>query len=342
MDGRERDGEVVVGGDARQRFHDARGYGRPLEGDSLALTRVEAAHLLFRGDLVGVDGRDFRAFLGDAGAGFAPRFLVYKDLRDRGFYLSPARPGWVTDPADDVDFVVYPRGQGPGDGEVLYRVRAVGERAAVPAADAADRVLAVVDEESDITYLRTSSPTPDGGTTYSPPDEVAGTLLDDRVLVWDPPASLHHRGFYGRPLAGRDGDEVAALQLSLVEAASLAAEGALSLDVRAAVERGRAVEGARFDRRLQTYRSLRDAGLVPKTGFKFGADFRVYETVETVDDLGHAEFLVRVLPPAHDFDPRDLALDVRLAHGVRKEMLFARHPPDGAAPDWLSVRRLTP
>jgi len=161
-------------------------------------------------------------------------------------------------------------------------------------------------------------------------------------VVWDPPADLHYRGFYGRPLEGRDEDADEPLQLSLVEAAYLAAEGALALDLRDVVERGRAVEGERFDRRLRTYRALRDGGLVPKTGFKFGADFRVYETVESLDELGHAEFLVRVLPPDYDFEPRDLALDVRLAHGVRKEMLFARHAAEGADPSWLSVRRLTP
>jgi tRNA-intron endonuclease len=342
MHGRERDGEVVVDGDARQRFHDARGYGRPLSGDSLALTRVEAAHLLFREDLTGVDGAAFREFLADAGPGFAARFLVYKDLRDRGFYLSPAREGWVEDPAPDVDFVVYPRGKGPWDDAVLYRVRAVGERASVPAASLGDRVLAVVDEESDITYLETTTPTLSGGTDYDPPEAVDATPLDDRVVVWDPPTDLHHRGFYGRPLGGRDAEAGAALQLSLLEAAYLAAEGSLTLDVRETVARGREVEGERFDRRLRTYRALRDAGLVPKTGFKFGADFRVYETVETVDDLGHAEYLVRVLPPGHEFSPRDLALDVRLAHGVRKRMIFARHTESEDTLDWLAASRLTP
>ncbi|PSP51580.1 endonuclease, partial [Halobacteriales archaeon QH_1_68_42] len=45
------------------------------------------------------------------------------------------------------------------------------------------------------------------------------------------------------------------------------------------------------------------------------------------------------------FAPRDLALDVRLAHGVRKEMAFAL-VEDGSEPGagvgWVSVNRLTP
>jgi len=160
------------------------------------------------------------------------------------------------------------------------------------------------------------------------------------VLVGDPPGALHEHAFYGQPL-DRDDDPV---QLSLVEAAHLAREGTLSLSTAGAdqiVERGREVEGERFDRRLQAYTSLRTAGVVPKTGFKFGADFRTYADVRSVDDLGHSELLVRVQPTDHTFEPRDLALDVRLAHGVRKTMVYALADREGVT-DWLAVERLTP
>ncbi len=345
MDGRLRDGEVVVGGDARQRFYDSRGYGRPLDGNDVALAPVEAAHLLFRGDLDAVDGMGFEAFVAhatDAGPGFVARFLVYADFRDRGFYLSPAREKWVADPGG-ADLVVYPRGKGPWDDAVAYRVRVVGERATIPAADLDGVVLAVVDEESEITYFETGEPDLGDDGSADLPSGVDATLLDDRVVAWDAPESLHRDAFYGQPLAGRDAD-AAALQLSLVEAAYLAGGGALALDAAAVRDRGRAVEGDRFDRRLHAYRALRDAGLVPKTGFKFGADFRVYREFDSVDDVGHSEYLVRVLPADHAFVPRDLALDVRLAHGVRKRMVFALVDSEegDATVTWRSVERLTP
>jgi tRNA intron endonuclease, N-terminal domain. len=54
MDGHLRNGVVVVGGNARQQFHDARGYGRPADGNEIRLARIEAAHLLLRGDLAAV------------------------------------------------------------------------------------------------------------------------------------------------------------------------------------------------------------------------------------------------------------------------------------------------
>jgi tRNA-intron endonuclease len=367
------DGDVVrAGRGAREQFYDARGYGRPVDGD-VHLAPVEAAHLLFRGDLDAVvdDSRDgdgsrldFRAFLASAAVSEVD-FFVYKDLRDRGFYLSPAGDGRGggnrTGPGEGTPagaFVVYPRGKGPWDGTVAYRVEAVSERAAVPAADLsalagrgtdetrdpgdADSirdagVLAVVDEESETTYFAVDSPAATGSTDHDIP-ATGGDLVADRVLVWDAPDALHRRAFYGQRLD--DG----AVQLSLVEAAYLAGRGTLSVagvddGEQAVVERGRAVEGERFDRRLQVYAALRGAGVVPKTGYKFGADFRTYADVDSVDDLGHSERLVRVLPPDHVFAPRDIALDVRLAHGVRKEMVFAL---TGASVEWLSLGRLTP
>ncbi|MFC4359854.1 tRNA-intron lyase [Halobium salinum] len=373
MDGHLEDGVVHVDGDARQRFYDSRGYGRPLGGNRVALSRIEAAHLLFRGDLDSVDGEGFRAFFADsvaAGDRFALRFLVYKDLRGRGFYLAPARDSWPG-PADDaaegdaaVDLVVYPRGKGPTDGGVEHRVWVAGERETLDAAsllpdEGESSVLAVVDEESEISYFEASRGAPDGSVDYAAPGGVTGTLLEDRVLVWDPPGELYEHGFYGQPLSGRAvADAVGeGLQLSLVEAAALTAAGSLTLgdaggdadsdagtasaDYDAVVARGREVEGDRFDRRLRGYVELRDRGVVPKTGFKFGADFRTYAELESVSELGHSEALVRVLPPEHTFAPRDLALDVRLAGGVRKRMVFALTGSNDGI-DWLSVGRLTP
>ena len=342
------DGDVVrVGGDARQRLHDARGYGYPLDGNEIALAPVEAAHLLDAGvlDAVVVAGTrcDFREFVVDTpGTDFVVRYLVYADVRSRGLYLSPTDDRWlvpgIRDAVDDAsDFVVYPRGKGPRDGEVAHTVRVIGERTDLPAADLAPGILAVVDEESEITYFSLERPAMDGsstrledvdaigdGVSAGPTATLEADLLTDRVVVWSPPRALYERTFFGQPLAGREPDEDRpALQCSLLEAAYLADAGVVDLHPTAVVHRGRDVEGDRFDRRLAVYTQLRDRGMVPKTGYKFGADFRTYPAVERVDSLGHSERLVRVLSPDHVFEPRDLALDVRLAHGVRKTMTFA-------------------
>lgn len=330
-----------VGGDARQRFHDARGYGRPADGGEVLLAPVEAAHLLFRGDLDTVDGEDFPAFLERQPEAVGAGFLAYADLRERGYYLAPAREDWVDRPRGDADFAVFPRGNGPGENGVAYWIRVVGERETVAAASLGEVVLAVVDEEGEVSYLETRRPELAGQSPDEPP-AVSGSLLADRVVAWDPPSSLYASGFYGQPLAGRAGDPEGPVQLSLVEAVHLAAAGALEVDGGASAvrDRGRTVEGARFDRRLAAYTALRAAGYVPKTGFKFGADFRTYAAVESVDQLGHSEALVRVCDPDETFAPRDLALHVRLAGGVRKRLWYALVGEDEL--DWLEVDRLTP
>jgi len=335
------DGVVRAGQQARERFYDSSGYGRPVDGGDLELAPVEAAHLLYRGDLDAVDGMDLRAFLASTAVSEVD-FFVYKDLRGRGFYCSPADPERVEAPAG-CDFVVYPRGKGPWDDEVAYRIRVLSERETVAADTLGECALAVVDEESEVSYFRTRRPDVTG-TSQSTVPTTEGDLLADRVVCWDPPAELYEQAFYGQPMDDQDAD---AIQLSLVEAAYLAETGSLRVDggADAVIERGRSVEGERFDRRLVVYETLREQGVAPKTGFKFGADFRTYAAVEDVENLGHSELLVRVFDAGHVFEPRDLALDVRLAHGVRKTMAYAfvgEGGDDEIGIEWLAVERLTP
>ncbi len=386
MDGTLRDGVVHLSGTARQQFYDAGGYGRPAGGSDIVLAPVEAAHLLYRGDLDAVvdEGGDsnrtggsdegdpdrtggsdegdsnraggsgagdpdrtggsadgtslgFRSFLARTDAVLA--FVVYKNLRDRGFYLSPAREGWVDEPGT-ADFVVYPRGKGPAEDEIAFRLRVVGERSPLPVATIDGEVLAVVDEDGEITYLGTEWVSPSGTADPTLPADLDATLMDDRLLVWDPPDALYAAGFFGQRLAGRNA-ESGPLQLSLLEAAYLAERGCLDLSAGEVGAHAEQVEGQRFSRRFVAYEALREAGVVPKSGFKFGADFRVYESFDGVAELGHSDKLVRVIPPDHEFLPRELSLDVRLAGGVRKRMVFALTEHTGEI-DWLCVERITP
>ncbi|MEM4780299.1 MAG: tRNA-intron lyase, partial [Halalkalicoccus sp.] len=260
--GRLEAGVVRVAGDARQRYYDSRGYGRPTGGDEIELAPVEAAHLLYRGDLRVAD-LDFPAFVQRiSDPTFLVRYLVYADLRGRGFYLSPAREGWVVDPPDEADFVVYERGSGPWDDDRLYELRVAGEREPI-ALNELRGALAVVDEESEVTYFEADRPEIEGSSAGFD-GSIAVDLLADRAVVWDPPEGLFSEAFYGQPLAGRDGDG-GPIQLSLLEAAYLDRRGGLSAD-GAPLDRGRAVEGERFDRRLAAYAALRERGVVPKTG----------------------------------------------------------------------------
>lgn len=333
---------VRVGGDARQRLHHARGYGRPVAEHEVLLAPVEAAYLLYRGDLSSVDGSGFREFVNTTDVSdFVVRFLAYKDLRERGFYLRP-----TTRESDraDVDLIVFERGSDPASGAVAHEVRVVDEQSPLFVEDLQPGVLAIVDDEGEVGYVAVDHPSLTGTSPTPPAGPIDAELGGGRVLVWEPPDDLYRACFFGQPLGGRDAlDDV--LQLSLVEAAYLVDRGVL--DVRPARDelhrRAREIEGDRFDRRFVVYTALRAAGLVPKTGYKFGASFRLYRTFESVENMPHSDDLVRVLDPGVRVSAQDLALDVRLAHGVGKRMVFALTTGSEDTPiTWTSIERLTP
>jgi tRNA-intron endonuclease len=68
------------------------------------------------------------------------------------------------------------------------------------------------------------------------------------------------------------------------------------------------------------YEDLKARAIVVKTGFKYGSHFRAYEgDPERV----HAKYLVHALPAGHKGMWPEVSRAVRLAHGVKKDLLFA-------------------
>ncbi|MEM0157465.1 MAG: tRNA-intron lyase [Thermoplasmataceae archaeon] len=68
---------------------------------------------------------------------------------------------------------------------------------------------------------------------------------------------------------------------------------------------------------MTVFRDLVARGFIVRTGFKYGANFRVYG----VNIDAHAEFLVHVLQETEEW--YKISRAVRVAQGVRKEMVFA-------------------
>ncbi|MDD2439059.1 MAG: tRNA-intron lyase [Methanosarcinaceae archaeon] len=308
-------------------------YGRP-KGNELELRCVEAAFLLYREKLkIELEGKalNFRAFFEQASLrekNFELKYIVYKDLRERGYYVQPS----------STDFRVYPRGGHPGKTAAKSFVYVHSERAPLPvqelleAVDAAENVhkqliLAIVDEESDITFYEAKTLEPKGEMEqYYPKIRAEGTFLEDRVIVWEKNSSkkLYEYGFYGKAL---DSER---LQLSLVESLYLLEKGVLGLKDRKGkslkpetfLKKASLIEEA-FFRKFKVYRALRDSGHVAKTGFKFGTHFRVYRKVKSPEKIPHSEYLVSAIPGAFEFRLPVMSGAVRLANSVRKRMLFA-------------------
>ena len=154
---------------------------------------------------------------------------------------------------------------------------------------------------------------------------VEAQLYKGKIMVWDEAQAnqLYQRGSYGKPLAGGK------LQLAPVEALYLLEGGKL----RVVDESGRQLKfGELSDKfskadpeamlKYAVYADLRSRGYIVKTGLKFGAHFRVYERGEKPGEA-HSKFLVHAIPEGIKLTPTELARAVRLAHSVRKKILWA-------------------
>ncbi|MGQ9587599.1 MAG: tRNA-intron lyase [Thermoplasmata archaeon] len=309
-------------------------YGVPQTGGSLKLDLMEAVYLVESERLeVKSNGKTMSA--GDLlrlahriSPGFEIRYLVYRELRQRGYIVKLGQP--------PLDFRLFPRGGSPNKTPSKWWVSAISERSAFDlgrlledldrTADVRKRLLlAVVDEESDVTYYEVRRVTPKGKLgAVDLSKSVEGILMADRVLVADKDQApgLHEGHFFGKSI-GRT------LQLSLIEAAFLVELGALKLRdaktnravaLAALKKRARALQPD-FDLRLDAFKDMKGRGLVVKTGFKYGSHFRAYE-----GDPGkqHARYLVHAVPEGYTAMWPEVSRAVRLAHGVKKEILLGR------------------
>jgi len=326
-------------------------YGTPQSGGSLKLDLIEALYLLETERLIVKTGDSTLGFMDLMRLGnkidknFEIRYLVYRDLRSRG-YIVKSDGGMA-------DFRVFPRGGSPSKTPSKWWVFALSERSlfdldAILASLASGKglrkelLLAIVDEEGDVTYYEIRQASPAGRTRKAKADQVAeGFFTGDRVIVSDPSAAkaLHEGQFYGRLL----GDK---LQLSLIEASYLADSGHLVLrnartgrpmDAEQLKRHARKTQRD-FDLRLKAYEDLRKRGLIVKTGFKYGSHFRAYEGDP---NKMHARFLIHAVPDGYIAFWPEISRAIRLAHGVRKEILFCKVGDDDEV-EYVKLMRYRP
>lgn len=308
-------------------------YGVPQRGGSLEMDLVEALYLV-ESNRLRVDGHDAASLLEAASAkedDFEIRYVVYRDLRGRTFAVKPSA---------HLDYHVFPRGALPGKSPSKHLVRCVRERDAFDASDllatldatrklGKELLLALVDEEGDLTYYEVHEPKLDAAVQALPSTTTSAVLLADRVMVLDPDQAraLFAQGYFGR-------DVGLGLQLSLPEALYLADHEKLALteagstrrlDAERLRERAASLEPD-FALRHRLYAFLRQRGVVVKTGFKYGTHFRAYVAAPEEE---HAPYLVHALAEGRQLPWPEIAGFVRLAHGVRKRLFFAAASRDG-------------
>ncbi len=314
------DGDGVLVADPAQasRLQAKAQAGLTMPGGGLRLSRVEAAHCIGAGWLEvqgpgssgSLSALDVLAGEGSASRRILTEALVYRDLRERGLVARHA-PG-----KGHLD--VYPRGA--SSGAVDFQTVALCVDDPAQATDLLDGakppgiVCCVLDEDAVVTHYRLGFEEPNGLV----PDVAAasapfpGRAVADRVHVGqaDAVAALKAASYGTSDGAG--------LFLSLLEAEALRHRGLLLLD--RPLEKGPAPEA------VQAYLALRAAGVVPKSGFRFGTHLRGYASAP---DDSHADWLVHCAKPGELIPWSALSRGVRLAHGVRKKFLVA--VPDGGS-----------
>ncbi len=328
--------KVIVAGSEADSF-EFRGYGRKkregIKGEreyKLKLSLEEAAFLLAAGKIVikkdiesELTLEDFFKHALDTYPNFGARYIVYTDLKERGYVVQPGR----------VDFLLYPRGTKPGAKPARHFIRILSEREFLSMEELGailvlarnmrkTPIIAVVDDESDITYYEVKEAKFDviekreeqEGAKREGSEKAKAFLLVDKVVLWDEDLAvkLYKNDFYGNLTKEKR------LLLSLVEAAYLIKKGLLELSLEHFVEHANSIESDFMDK-YAVYEDLREKGLILKTGFKFGSHFRVYKAL----NQRHSMDLIHVLPEEHVFSMPELARAIRLAHGVKKRMVFS-------------------
>ena len=341
------EGEKVIVAGVEAENVELKGYGRKegkgakgAQAGTVTLSLEEAAYLLEAGKLIitreqekgpALTREELLQHAVERIPNFGARYLTYKDLKERGYIVQTG----------GVDFWLLPRGSKPGEKPARHFIRILSERAYVSVKDLEELlrlahnmrkepIIAVVDDESDVTYFEVKEVTFD----VVEPREVAheevkreerikgiAFVLGDKVIVRDTEVAerLYKDHFYGTLTKDKY------LLLSLVEAVYVTKKGRLALDFERFVEYATAVESD-FMAKYAVYEDLREKGLILKTGFKFGSHFRVYWAI----NKKHSTDLIQVLPGAHVFSMPELARAVRLAHGVKKRMIFVYQTPEMA------------
>ncbi len=314
------DGSTLrVGNDGRSLYEQS-GYGRP-DKDGLRLSPQEALYLLHR-QKIEVPGYTFDTLFAE----FADQptvmrsFLVYRDLRERGYVVQ-------TGPHD---FRVFRRGEKPGKGESLYLVRVLSERDPIRFDKLIEEVmasrnmrkqyvLAVVDDEQELTYyeIKLQKLADAAGCAVPALEPVDAMLTGKSAIVRVKASSALEQAGFGKRL------DPERLMIAPVELLYLMNTGAIRLvrgntPVNSAEYLALASESdAELTLKHTVYTELRGHGFTPRTGYKFGHHFRVYCGTSV-----HSDLLVHAVEKEASLPMSVISRSVRMAHSVKKKMLF--------------------
>ena len=314
-------------------LYDQNGYGRVEKDGRLRLEPEEALYLAARGK---IDLKDctFDTLLARCSKepSFLRSFIVYRDIRERGFVITvhrpvPAKSGEAGNRgvSRDTAYRIFPRGQRPGKGTSRYLLRVLSERDPVDFAslirDAKKTanmrkqfVLAVLDDEHEITYYEIRLPVPAARECPALPSGLSAKQTGLPAFVTGEAVEALQKNWFGTML------DASRLYLSPVEVLWLMREGHLTLDTGLSADeyfRAAEAEDPEFSVKFRLYCRFKALGYYPRSGYKYGHHFRVY-----TDSTTHSEMLAQAVPDGDVSPMWAVSRSVRLAHSVKKRMLF--------------------
>ncbi len=320
--------KVIVEGKEANRIYNKGAYGK-FKGRKLYLSLIEACYLVEKGKLDASIQEFFESAVKKE-KDFEIKYLVYRDLRERGYIITI-----------DKHFYLYQRGHRP-PAPPSYIVMPVSERAIFSIKELVEwlekmdknLIIGIVDEEGDLTYYTVKFFKLKG--KFEERDyEGSIYMLKDRCIVWDDKLIKKlEEDFMGRHLNKF-------MLLSLMEAAYIAERGAKIIKDGKEIELREFMKYAKkiqpdIEERYFVYKDLKNRGLLPKTGFKFGSHFRVYDDAP---EKTHAPYLVHVVKSNYKAAWAEISRAIRLAHSVKKDMVFAMVENDIK---YIRLKRITP
>ena len=318
---------VVIDKKGMHSLH-GKGFGE-LKKEKLILCLVEGAFLVWKKRLeVSHEGKKLD-FLGlynlacSADNKFSSKYKVFVDLKERGYRVKCEESCFricLKNTGKECPVFVYEEREDFLMRDILSFIEnSEGEIA-----------LALVDEDMEVTYYIISRIHPEG-TEKREFEKIKGRTIDNFVYVED--KRIFEEGFFGMPFAS-------GVILAPIEALYLGEKGFLEISRNGKVvskkEMLEMFENLSTER-YRVYRDLRDKGLVVRTGFKFGSQFRVYKGNP---HLRHSDYLMDVIEKDFKSAWSEVSGKIRLAHSVKKTYVFAVVEPEKI--EYISFSRFLP
>ncbi len=267
----------------------SRGFGNR-DGKCIGLSWVELAYLSEKG-ILDYDFEDVVRKASREVPNFDILFIVYRDLRERGYVLKDRGNYFMG--RKNYSMAFYPL----SDMDYFDVSEFVEKQYPL--------ILSIVDFDGEVTYYLVDIVDPKGTYFKIPQEELNFEIYGKRAFVFTNLQNFENLT-YGR-------NEGTWGHLSLLEIKYLAEKGVVEKDPEV---------GGVYD----IYKNLRDRGLIVKSGFKYGTHFRVYEN--SMEE--HSKYLVHLISEREEIQKISRAVRVAhgvrktllLAHNLNGKIVY--------------------